>query len=212
MFVIIKGMVTAIYARVSTTDQDCTTQLAEVRQYAATRGWAVLEENEYVDTGWSGAKASRPAMDRLMKDALARKVDTILVYKLDRFGRSLINLMTAIGQLTGAGVRFIAITQGIDTDASNPASRLLLHVMGAFAEFEREIIKERIACGMKKAQASGTRSGKAIGRPMRILNRQAVWDKRDKGASITELQNEFKLGRGHVQRVLAARPVPALET
>lgn len=185
-------------------------QLAEARQYAAARGWAVAEE--YVDTGWSGAKASRPAMNRLMKDALARKIDTILVYKLDRFGRSLIDLMTAIGQLTGAGVRFIAITQGIDTDASNPTSRLLMHIMGAFAEFERELIKERIAGGMKKAKASGTRSGRAIGRPMRILNRQEIWDERDNGASITKLQKQFKLGRGHVQRVLAARHVSSIST
>lgn len=199
------------YARVSTVDQNCEMQLEELATYAKARGWH-LHGEPYIDTGWSGSKSSRPALDRLMKDALARKIDTVLVWKIDRWGRSVQHISDSLSQLKAAGVRFISITQGIDTIGSNPTTDFLLNILAACAQLERELIRERIAGGMKKAKTSGTRSGRAIGRPMRILNRQAVWDKRDKGASITELQNEFKLGRGHVQRVLAARPVPAAST
>jgi DNA invertase Pin-like site-specific DNA recombinase len=138
-----------------------------------------------------------------MKAALSRKIDTILVYKLDRWGRSVVNLVTSIEQLTAAGVRFIATTQGLDTDKSNPTSALLLHILAAVAQFERELIKERVAAGMKKAQTTGTKSGKPIGRPTRILDRQAVRDRRAQGATYTELMNQFNLGRGHVQRILS---------
>lgn len=190
-----------IYARVSTSDQNCEVQLAELRKYAVARDWLVAEE--FVDSGWSGAKDSRPALNRLMKAALGRKIDTILVYKLDRWGRSLIHLLTSLSQLSAAGVRFIAITQCIDTDANNPMSRLMVHVIGAFAEFEREIIKERVAAGMARAKVVGTKSGKPVGRPVRIMDRQAIRDRRAEGATYTELMKQFNLGRGHVQRVLA---------
>ncbi len=142
-------MRTAIYARVSTTDQKCEMQLAELREYVSRR--SLKPAGEYVDTGWSGSKASRPEFDRLMRDVGKRVVDVILCWKLDRFGRSLLHCKTAIEQLRAHGVRFLATSQNIDSDESNPTSRFLLHVLMAAAEFERELIHERSVLGQKRA-------------------------------------------------------------
>jgi putative DNA-invertase from lambdoid prophage Rac len=111
-------------------------QLINLRDYISSRGWQNV--GEYVDTGWSGAKASRPQLDRLMRDACLRRFDSVLVWKLDRWGRSLPDCVRSMQELAALGIRFVAITQNIDTDESNPASRLLLHIFAAFAEFERE--------------------------------------------------------------------------
>src|SRR5215469_11663288 len=109
-------MKTAIYSRVSTSDQNCEMQLRELREYCSRRGWDISAE--YIDAGWSGAKASRPQLDRLMQDARLRRFDAVLVWKLDRWGRSLAHLFQIIHTLSGLGVPFIAITQKIDTDES----------------------------------------------------------------------------------------------
>jgi putative DNA-invertase from lambdoid prophage Rac len=109
----------AIYARVSTQDQDCELQLRELRDYATRQGWATLKAYEDV---MSGDKARRPGLDRLMADARARKFDCVLCWKLDRFGRSLVHVVNTIHALESYGVRFIAITQGLDTDQRNPTS------------------------------------------------------------------------------------------
>lgn len=195
----------AIYARVSTKDQKCEIQLKELRKYAVAREWTVIDE--YVDTGWSGAKASRPAMDRLMIDARARKFDTVIVYKLDRWGRSVINLVNSMAELTLFGVRFLVTTQPIDTDENNPAAKLLMNILAAVAQFEREIIHERVMSGLKHVAETGkTKSGKAVGRPVKIVDRQAVWDKFDNGATYTELQATFGYSRGTLQRIVRMRP------
>src|SRR5581483_7664098 len=140
----------AIYARVSTTDQNCEMQVRELREYAERRGWVVSDE--YVDTGWSGAKASRPELDRLMRDAALRRFDAVLVYKLDRFGRSVRNCLDGIEALRMHGVRFLAVSQSTDTDESNPTARLLLHILASVAEFERELIRERVRAGIESAR------------------------------------------------------------
>lgn len=190
----------AAYARVSTKDQECLNQLAEMRQYAAARGWEIQEE--YVDTGWSGAKTSRPALDRLMKDALSRKVDCILCVRLDRWGRSVRHLSDSLAKLKSAGVRWMAISQGIDTDANNPMTDLLINVLSAISQFERELIRERVAAGIARAKKTGTKSGKPPGRPRMILNRQAVIDARAAGLTFSALQTKFGLSRGLVWRIL----------
>jgi DNA invertase Pin-like site-specific DNA recombinase len=130
-----KTLRAALYARVSTTDQDCSQQLHDLREYAAARGWTV--HGEYVDNGHSGAKDTRPALNRLMATARARKIDAILTWKIDRWGRSMPHFVASVQELRSLGVRFIAITQGIDTDESNPASKLMLNLLIAFSEFER---------------------------------------------------------------------------
>ena len=163
----------AIYARVSTTDQNCEMQLRELREYISRRGWQTSKE--YVDTGFSGSRASRPALDRLMADAAQRKFDCIAVYKIDRFGRSVLHLNQRLAALTSYGVRFIATSQSLDTDEKNPTSRLLLQILASVAEFEREMIRERTLSGIKAAQAAG----KVVGRPKRVFRRDEVVRLRD---------------------------------
>ncbi len=166
-----------IYARVSTTDQSCEMQLLELREYAARRGWKVI--SEYVDTGWSGASSSRPELDRLMSDARTCRFDAVLVWKLDRWGRSVADCVRTIQELASLGVRFVAPTQNIDTDEKNPASRLLLHLFAAFAEFERELMRERVVSGIRNARING----KSIGRPKRVFRRDEALAMRAKGLS-----------------------------
>ena len=145
----------AIYARVSTADQTCENQLIDLRRYCAARGW---DATEYVDTGISGAKDRRPALDQLMADARRRKVDTVVVWRLDRFGRNLRHLITAIEELNVAGVSFVSMGENIDT--ASPTGRLLLGIMGSFAEFERERIRERIHAGLARARRQGQKLGR----------------------------------------------------
>lgn len=117
----------ALYSRVSTQDQNCELQLRELRDYALRQGWDIA--GAYQDVV-SGTKARRPGLDRLMADARGRKFDCVLCWKLDRFGRSLVRLVNSIHALENCGVRFIAITQGLDTDQQNPTSRFLLTSWG----------------------------------------------------------------------------------
>jgi len=133
-------MTTRAYVRISTADQRCELQVRELREYAERQGWQIADIYEDVS---SGAKVSRPALNRLIADARARKFDCLLIWKLDRFGRSLVDCLNNIKILEENGIRFIAVTQGLDTDLQNPASRFLLHVLGAAAEFERALIRER---------------------------------------------------------------------
>ena len=167
-----------IYARVSTADQNCDMQLRELRDYCAHRGWEVTRE--YVDAGWSGAKASRPQLDRLMKDARRRRFDAVVVWKLDRWGRSLAHLVQSVQELSGLGVRFVAVTQNIDTDESNPIARLLMHLMAAFAEFERELIRERVKAGVLNARAKG----KQLDRPGKVFHRGQAIEMRQTGVEL----------------------------
>ena len=210
-------MKAAIYARVSTTDQNCELQLTALREYITRQGWE--NAGEYVDTGWSGAKASRPELNRLMDDAGERKFDLVICWKLDRFGRSLLNCKTALQQLQSNGVRFIATSQNIDTDESNPAARFLLHMLMAAAEFERELIRERAQAGLKRygqdyragkvGKEVHSRSGKDLppGRPKRVFDRQRVAELRSQGHSYRQIATALDLGEGTVRRVLRAKPV-----
>jgi DNA invertase Pin-like site-specific DNA recombinase len=189
-------------------------QLAELREYASRRGWQVA--GEYVDTGWSGAKANRPEFNRLMKDASQRKLDAILCWKLDRFGRSLLHCKSALQELQTYGVRFMATSQNIDTDESNPASRFLVHILMAAAEFERELIRERAMAGQKRyrdhyeagkvGKEVHSKSGKdlPIGRPKRIFTRQEVSDLRGRGLSYRQIARQLDIGEGTVRRILQA--------
>src|ERR1700674_5297610 len=138
-----------IYARVSTSDQNNSIQVRELTEYVQHRGWELA--GIYQDQ-ISGAKVSRPGLDRLMADARQRRLDAVLVWQLDRFGRSLIHCVSGIQELASLGVRFIATSQGLDTDESNPASKLLLHILAAIAQFERELIRERVSAGMRNAK------------------------------------------------------------
>jgi putative DNA-invertase from lambdoid prophage Rac len=192
-------MKTAIYARVSTADQHNAIQIRELTEYVERRGWEIAAV--YQDT-MSGAKANRPGLDKLMADARQRWFDAVLVWKLDRFGRSLVHCVSGIQELSSLGVRFIATSQGLDTDESNPASKLLLHILAAVAQFERELIRERVSAGIRNARAKGTRSGKAIGRPRRVFDRGEVLRLRRDGHSVAAIARQMQVGVGTVARVL----------
>jgi DNA invertase Pin-like site-specific DNA recombinase len=187
----------AIYARVSTADQKCEMQLRELREYCSRRGWQVF--GEYVDTGWSGTKASRPELDRMMRHAIAHEFDCVVVWKLDRFGRSVLNLVESLNRLASAGVRFIATTQSIDTDESNPTSKLLLYILAAVAEFEREMIRERVVAGL----ASAKHRGKQLGRRKLLFDRERVLKLHRAGKSIREIAAALQINRGTIHRFLA---------
>jgi DNA invertase Pin-like site-specific DNA recombinase len=139
-------MIAAIYARVSTTDQHNEIQISELTDYIERRGWTL--GGVYQDQ-MSGAKGKRPGVDALMADARLHKFDVVVVWKLDRFGRSVIDLVSKLRDLESCGVRFIAASQGIDTDSANPTARLLTHILAAVAEFERSLIVERVSAGLK---------------------------------------------------------------
>ncbi len=146
----------AIYARVSTLDQEPENQLAEHRRYIEARGWTA---NEYVDHGVSGAKERRPALDRLLSDAKRRKFDVLVCWRLDRLGRNLRHLIGFLDDLQALGVAFVSLAEGID--ATTPAGRLQMQILGAIAEFERGRIQERVKAGLQRAR----KAGKTLGRP-----------------------------------------------
>jgi len=137
------------YCRVSTTDQNNALQVRELTEYVGRRGWELA--GIYEDRGISGIRASRPGLDSLMADARMRKFDAVLVYKLDRWGRSLVNCVAGIQELQSLGIRFVVVSQGLDTDQSSPTAALLMHILAAVAQFERELIRERVAAGIKAA-------------------------------------------------------------
>lgn len=194
-------MKVAIYARVSTSDQDCKVQLAELREYAAGRGWTI--QKEYIDTGYSGGKTSRPQLDKCRADAIARRLDTLLVYKLDRWGRSVNQLSNDLLALDSAGVRFICPSQGIDTDKNNAMSRLLITILSAFAQFERDVINERVLAGVRHAQKHGTKSGNAIGRPRVIFDRSKAREMANNGDSIRTIAAKLGVSHASIHRSLA---------
>lgn len=190
-------MTCALYARVSTTDQHCEMQLAELRRYTQARGWTAFAE--YTDQA-SGSKQDRPELNRLLNDARARRFDTVLVWKLDRWGRSIQHSLTTIQELTELGIRFIAVTQAIDTDQSNPGARFLMHILTAVTEFERELNHERVAAGIKHAKENGVR----FGRPKLVFDRDKIRQMHERGLSIRDICEKTGLKRATVGRVCKA--------
>ena len=195
----------AIYARVSTDGQTTENQTAALKEVAARRGWDIVEV--YVDHGISGAKArdKRPSYDRMLKEASRRKFDVVMAWAIDRMGRSLRDLIDTIEHLDAAGVDLYLDQQHIDT--TTPAGKLLFHISGAFAEFERNMIRQRINAGLARARSQG----KKIGRPQIDAKTEAAI--REALASgkqgMLKIAAAFGVGSGTVQRIktdmLAAR-------
>jgi len=160
------GKRAAIYTRVSTDSQTIENQLRELRQVAERRGWEVVEV--YNDAGISGAKGrdGRPGLDLLLKDAGRRKFDVVMAWAIDRLGRSLIDLLGTIQHLEAVGVDLYLDQQAIDT--TTPMGKLVFQVTGAFAEFERSMIRQRVRAGLKRAVANG--AGLADQKSMPVLN------------------------------------------
>src|SRR5579864_5302648 len=189
----------ALYARVSTlNNQDPEMQLAELREYAGLRGWQIVEE--FTDQGVSGCKESRPALNRLMSDACRRKFDAILVWKIDRFGRSLKHLVNALAELASLGVAFISLRDQLDL--STPSGRLMFQIIGAMAEFERALIQERVRAGIRNARAKG----RCLGRPRAVVDAPRIAALRAEGRSWAEIVAEMGIGKGTTQRAVASLP------
>jgi DNA invertase Pin-like site-specific DNA recombinase len=151
-----------LYARVSTGDQNPQNQLDALRAFAAARKWVPAE---FVDHGFSGAGQRRPGLEDALAAARSRRIDVLIVTKLDRLARSTHHLVALSKELEALGVDLVVLDQAIDT--TTPSGRLLFHVLAAIAEFERDLIRERVIAGLRRAQAKGTKSGRAIGRPRR---------------------------------------------
>lgn len=189
----------ALYARVSTSDQDCGYQLAELRDWARRFNFEIFKE--YVDTGYSGAKTNRPALDQLMQAARERRFDVVLVWKLDRLGRTSRQLINNIEDLKSNKVRFVAISQMIDTDESNAMATVLFQVMGAFAELERSLISERVRSGVAHAKAAG----KQLGRPRKVFRRDLAEELRRGGLSFRQIGEKLGVSYRTVMRELATK-------
>jgi len=189
-----------IYARVSTDGQTTENQTAALKEVAVRRGWDLVEV--YVDHGISGAKGreKRPAFDRMLKEANRRKFDLVMSWAIDRMGRSLRDLIDTIEHLEAIGVDLYLDQQHIDT--TTPAGKLLFHISGAFAEFERNMIRQRINAGLARARAQG----KKIGRPKIDAKTEAAI--RDALASrkqgMLKIAAAFGVGSGTVQRIKAS--------
>jgi DNA invertase Pin-like site-specific DNA recombinase len=154
----------AIYARVSTTDgQTCENQIRELKAVALRHGWAVA--GVYDDDGVSGAtpRENRPAMRKLLKAVARREIDMVAAWAVDRLGRSLVDLLGFLNELHSKRIDLYLHQQGLDT--STPAGKAMFQMLGVFAEFERSMIRDRVRSGMERARATGTKSGRAIGRP-----------------------------------------------
>ncbi len=187
----------ALYARVSTLDQNCDLQLEDLRRYARQRFECL---REYVDRGISGTQRHRPQLDVLVKDARKRMFDVVLVWKFDRFARSLKHLIDSLEEFRALGIDFISYTEGVDT--TTPTGQLLFHVVGAVAQFERDLMAERVRAGMAHARAKGKR----IGRPRAQVDLDRVVTLREQGRSLREIARNLKIPVSRVRRALANAP------
>jgi len=182
----------AIYARVSTTNngQSPEMQLRELREYAERRGWKVA--GEYIDNGISGAKDSRPELNRLMADAHKRRIDVVCVWKFDRFARSVSHLLRALETFKALGVEFISFSEQLDT--STPTGKMIFTVLGAVAELERSLIAERVRAGLRNARAKGRR----LGRPKVHADTADIAALRSQGLTVATIARQLGVSVGTV--------------
>src|SRR6202453_871639 len=190
----------ALYARVSTlhNGQDPEMQLRELREYCQRRGWQVA--GEFVDVGISGSKEKRPELDRLLADAHRRRFDSVVVWKFDRFARSVSHLLRALETFQALGIEFVSLSEQVDT--STPAGKLVFTVLGAVAELERSLIAERVKAGLRNARAKGKR----LGRPRVVVDAARVATLRAHGRSWREITTEMAISKGSAQRAFCGLP------
>jgi len=190
----------ALYTRVSTLDQHPETQLLDLRQLASQRGLEIVQE--YIDR-ISGAKARRPGLDSLMRDARRRRFDVILVWASDRIARSVKHFLEVLDELNHLGIEFVSFREQIDT--GGPLGRAIVVIVGAIAELERSLIIERVRAGMRRARLEGRHIGR---RPLE-LDRDAILRDRQRGQSLGQLARNYSASRTTIHRVLhehAANP------
>jgi len=184
----------AIYARVSTDQQNPEMQLCEVRDYCHRRGLKIA--GEYLDKGISGNKERRPALDRLLFACRKRQVDVVVVYRYDRFARSLRQLVNALEEFRSLGIDFVSLHEGVDT--STPNGRLVFGIFATIAEFERELIRERVRAGMRNAQAKG----KQVGRRRAVFDANHARSLLASGQSLAQVGAAFGISASTVCRRL----------
>src|SRR5271169_2040059 len=189
----------AIYGRVSTTNhgQDISLQTRELEQFAQVRGWRLVDS--YLDLGFSGSKDKRPELDRLMADAHRRKFDVVIVWKFDRFARSVSHLLRALETFNALGIAFVSLSEQMDT--STPTGKMVFTVLGAVAELERSLIVERVRAGLRNARAKGKR----LGRPRKVVDAAEIGRLRAQGRSIREIADELGYSRSLIHKTLANR-------
>jgi DNA invertase Pin-like site-specific DNA recombinase len=190
----------ALYLRVSTPSQSTENQSLDLERVAAIRGWTIVDT--YTDHGISGAKSrsGRPALDRLLKDAVRGKFGVIAVWSLDRLGRSLQHLIETVNELQAVGCDLYLHQQAIDT--TTPAGKLAFSIFGAFSEFERSLIRERVRAGLDRARRNGIK----LGRPTNLNDavRSEIVALRAKDVPIRKIAAQLKVGTGTVYTVLAS--------
>lgn len=189
-------MKVALYARVSTVGQDPEVQLVALRAHAAQRDWQVVEE--FVDHGVSGAKERRRALDRLMKAAWAGQFQVVLVWRFDRFARSVKHLVTALETFRTLKVGFASLQEQLDT--ATPIGQAMFTIIGAMAQLERDIIRERVKAGLDRAKARGIR----LGRPRVAVAAEKLETLRAQGLSIGEMARRLRCSRSTIRRCLSA--------
>jgi len=184
----------AIHARVSTSNngQDPSMQTRELEEYCQRRGWELTRC--YVDNGISGAKESRPELDRLMADAHRRRFDAVAVWKFDRFARSVSHLLRALETFKALGIDFVSLSEQVDT--STPTGKMVFTVLGAVAELERSLIAERVRAGIRNARAKGKR----LGRPRIAVDASRIAALRSQGHSWGTIRRETGIAKGTAQR------------
>jgi DNA invertase Pin-like site-specific DNA recombinase len=185
----------AIYARVSTTGQTTENQLLSLRAFAAARGWIVTE---FVDHAQSGVKEKRPALQALLGGVRVRRVDVVVCVKLDRLARSVSHLVSLVKEFETLGVDLVVLDQAIDT--TTPAGRLLFHVLAAISEFERDLIRDRVMAGMRRAQAQGVR----IGRPRALVDMRKARMLLSEGKSLREVARQLEVAPSTLAARLSA--------
>jgi DNA invertase Pin-like site-specific DNA recombinase len=176
-------------------------QTRELEQFAQTRGWRIVDS--FLDTGVSGAKDSRPELNRLMADAHKRRFDIVCCWRFDRFARSVSHLLRALETFKALGIDFVSFSEQMDT--STPTGKMVFTVLGAVAELERSLIIERVKAGLRNARARGKR----IGRPRIVVNGLLVKALRDAGRSWSEVCRETGLTKGTAQRSVSSLPKSA---
>ena len=184
----------ALYVRVSSLDQHPETQLHDLRQFAAQRGFQIVQE--YVDHGFCGARARRPELDRMMEDARRHKFDVLMVWACDRLARSTKHLLQTLDELSGFGIQFLSQREAIDTEG--PLGRAIIVIVSAIAELERSLIVERVRAGMRRARLEGRRIGRL---PLQV-NRAALLRDRERGMSLNQLAKTHGISKASVCRVL----------
>jgi DNA invertase Pin-like site-specific DNA recombinase len=185
----------AIYARVSTHDQVCSNQLLALHSFAEARGWTVTE---FVDHGQSGVKEKRPALDAMLAAVRARKVDLVSCVKLDRLARSVHHLVGMVREFEALGVDLVVLDQAIDT--TTPSGRLLFHVLASVAEFERDLIRDRVQAGLRRARAQGKRLGRPRVHQVNLHEAQAL---RAQGVSLRGIARALGVHPMAIRRALA---------